>query len=187
MLTLVEKASSSQKDEDGFQGFDSQPEESEVPEERDPEEGMILSESAVQSEMQQEPSVSVKQDFKESELRIMIDQVVDRMTPIIQACCVTDRVEKAERNADEWKSLANLMLTNPQFASQKLSMSNLGLGAKVTPTLGRHPMDQNWEMFLHSPLAAPIWTLILKFDLHPTSSTFTKWWKKVKGQKNRQE
>ena len=182
---LVKQATKKGDEDKGFEGFDSKSETSENPEERQPE----LSEEeestedfkSMTSANSVTPAQSTNETLKESEIRLLVDQVTDRITPIIQACCVTDRVEKAERNAEEWKSLANLMLKNPQFATKKLSigpnetMSKISVGA-----LGRHPMDQTWEMFIQTPMSQPIWEIMVKFDLHPTSSTFSKWWKKVR-------
>ena len=33
---------------------------------------------------------------------------------------------------------------------------------------------------MQTPLSAPVWALIGKFDIPPTSEVFTRWWKKIK-------
>ena len=171
--------------QDGFEGFDAV-DQTALPTEEvksdDGEESRIEEDS--DSVPDAETSTSLTKSIKQSEISVIIDQVIDRLTPILQATCVTDRVEKAERNAEEWRSLANLMMSNPHFATKKLSigMNNEGMGMAraIHPNLGRHPMEQTWDNFIQTPLATPVWTLIVKLDLHPTSSIFTRWWKKTK-------
>ena len=43
-----------------------------------------------------------------------------------------------------------------------------------------HPCEQTWEQFMASPLSTPVWTVITKLDIPPTSEIFTRWWKKIK-------
>ena len=169
MSTLIEKTNADK--EEGFEGFETESNASQTAE-REPEDIPTEEES---SEMTTVTTKTVSED----EIGYMVDQVVDKITPIIQACCITDRLEKAERNAEEWKSFANLMMKNPQFATRKLSM-NINDGTNAAASIGKHPMEQPWDIFIQTPLAAPIWTLIIKLDLHPNSSIFTKWWKRIK-------
>lgn len=43
-----------------------------------------------------------------------------------------------------------------------------------------HPCDQTWAEFMATPLAAPVWTLVMKLDIPPSAEIFTRWWKKIK-------
>ena len=109
---LVDKAQQDGNTGDGgFDGFASPTKETDIPEERSSE-VEDENQGCLASQDQDSATQVLKEQFKESELRIMVDQVVDRITPIIQACCVTDRVAKAEQNAEEWKSMANLFIKN---------------------------------------------------------------------------
>ena len=171
--------------QEGFEGFDDN-DQTALPtdEEKSEDDGESRTEEEADTASQNRSSTLLSHKFQPNEVRTIIDQVVDRLTPILQATCVTDRVEKAERNADEWRSLANLMMSNPHFATKKLSIGAHNEGFAMArahlPSLGRHPMEQTWDNFIQTPLATPLWTLIMKLDLHPTSSVFTRWWKKTK-------
>lgn len=178
MSTLLSKANESTEPEIGFTGVDVDQTEAQAVQHQTEavnEETEEIASNASDVEEVKKPSLMTP--MSEEDMSFMIDQMVDRITPVIQACCITDRLEKAEQNAEEWKSMANLFIKNPQFAARKLSIGQ----PDVKPSmLGKHPIEQPWEIFLQTPLAAPIWTLIIKLDLHPTSSLFTRWWKKVK-------
>ena len=97
LSTLIEKTKAD--GEEGFEGFEAESNTSQT-EEREPEEPTPEKDS---SEMAPTPTKGISED----EIGFMVDQVVDKITPIIQACCITDRLEKAEKNAEEWKSLKN--------------------------------------------------------------------------------
>ena len=107
--TLVQKSNNSNNESAGFQGFDV--EKPEVPEERLNEDNMVPHVPAQASSNTltnpEEPVLNAKP--AEADLQMVIDQVVDRMTPILQAICVTDRVQKAEQNAEEWKNLGKVL------------------------------------------------------------------------------
>ena len=178
MSTLLSKAKDASEVEEGFTGIESDHNDSQ-PEERLPEISDKPNDNAesISSEPDEKKPPSMMTPMSEEDMAFMIDQMVDRITPVIQACCITDRLEKAEQNAEEWKSMANLFIKNPQFAARKLS---IGQTDNKMTTLGKHPIEQPWEIFLQTPLAAPIWTLIIKLDLHPNAAMFTRWWKKVR-------
>ena len=184
MDTLLEhkKAETGEKEFEGFDENDSTAEQTE--EVGSEEETESRTEEDQESSGHEVSSATLSETVKENEVRVIVDQVVDKITPILQALCVTDRIAKAERNAEEWKSMAHLVMKNPHFTSK-----NLSIGAMVNETMppranmalmGRHPIEQTWEMFIQTPMATPVWTLIVKLELHPTLSTFTKWWKKIR-------
>ena len=180
VATLVSQAEANQaNDQVGFTGIDSDSNESEGVERQPEATDQIDQNENMPSQMEHEQtSQQALKGYREDDLRMMIDQVVEQITPIIQACCITDRLEKAERNAEEWKTFANLLMKNPQFATRKLTMNIQE--PKDAMNIGKHPMEQPWDVFIQTPLAAPIWTLIGKLDLHPNAAFFVRWWKKVK-------
>ena len=184
MKTLVENQKPARADE-GFAGFDGDDTTAMPTDEEKSETESRTGEEEEMSEENDEESSSamLSKTLKESEVQLVIDQVVDKLTPILQAVCVTDRIAKAERNAEEWRSMANLMMTNPHFATKKLSIgaqNEIMAIQRSSTALQKHPAEQTWDMFIQTPLATPIWTLIMKLDLHPTSSLFTRWWKKIR-------
>ena len=119
----------------------------------------------------------------ESDVKMVVEQVVTQLAPIIRTFCVTERMVQIQQESDDWKSLVALLMKNP-----KLTVSNWD--PKVTTSLDQkeirkaiafpHPCEQTWEQFMASPLSTPVWTVILKLDLVPTADIFTKWWKKIK-------
>ena len=183
--TLVAKASEGNAVNEGFEGFETESNASTGDDnvDREPEPSDNVTTENMEGKDVPESSPPVANPSKmtsllEEDMKFMVDQIMDRITPVLQACCVTDRLEKAEQNAEEWKSMANLFMKNPQFAARKLSMSMGDNKMAVAP--GRHPMEQTWDQFIQTPIAAPIWTLIIKLDLHPQATMLTRWWKKVK-------
>ena len=184
MDTLVQVQAPLKSDE-GFTGFEEDDQEATpIEDDKSDDETESRTEEDLESSMGSEKSASLSNTLQENDMKLILDRLVDKLTPVLQTLCVTDRVAKAERNAEEWKTMANLIMSNPQFATSKMSIGpkNEGIGLQKASMLGmgRHPMEQTWEMFIQTPLATPMWTLILKLDLHPTSSTFTRWWKKIR-------
>ena len=130
------------------------------------------------------PKVSKKSShLMESDVKTVVEQVVSQLSPIIRTFCVTDRMMQIQRESDDWKALVSLLMKNPTGLvtnwdpNKAIPMDQKEIRkAAAFP----HPCEQSWEQFMSSPLSAPVWTVIMKLDLVPTSENFTKWWKKIK-------
>ena len=117
----------------------------------------------------------------ESEIQMVVEQVVAQLSPILQSICVTDRIQRAENEVESWKQMATVLAKQPNLRNGKWSCSKTSLQSKTAEPQMKllHPSEQSWEQFMMSPASAPVWTLATKLNLLPMAPVFQKWWRKV--------
>ena len=186
-------ALSNSKPNQGFQGFDAPTTSTVTPMEEDSREKEVVTPvSAETVTTVPKPDLTMSQKSKnshlmESDVKMVVEQVVTQLSPIIRTFCVTDRMLQIQQESDDWKSLVALLMKNPKcvVANWDPKKQHDFNAPDIRKSIERsiafpHPCEQTWEQFMASPLSTPVWTVITKLDLTPTSEVFTKWWKKIK-------
>ena len=111
----------------------------------------------------------------------IVNEVVNKITPTLQGLIVSDRVIEAQKTAEDWKTMCNLMASSPDIINEKLSLNNGP--TKVFRRLNLDMSDPsvvNWQQFLQTPMSQPIWKLMIAFEINQHDPIWDKWWKKIK-------
>ena len=125
------------------------------------------------------PPKTKKAHIKDGDIRLIVEQVIGQLAPMIQTFCVNDRVHRAESESDSWKQVANVLAKNPNLRNDKWAMAKAQSLQPMAEKFPFHPNEQTLEQFMLTPVSAPLWTISVKLNIPPMSAVFAKWWKKV--------
>ena len=116
---------------------------------------------------------------KDGDIRVIVEQVIGQLAPMIQTFCVNDRIHRAENESDSWKQVASLLAKNPNLRNDKWAVPKLPNLQPMAEKIPFHPNEQTLEQFMMTPVSTPVWTIAVKLNIPPMSAVFAKWWKKV--------
>ena len=122
------------------------------------------------------PSVPLEEAMQD-----MVEKVVNKLTPTLQSLIVSERVLEAQKAAEDWKAICNLMASNPEVINEKLSIRNgpTQVFRRLNADLS-DPSTVTWTQFLQLPMSQPVWSLMINFEINQNDPIWEKWWKKIK-------